>query len=327
MKYTDLSPMHIIPMSMEEVIEDRFPDVHYNYSSNIQYQECVALETEVLPQMDGYIVEFRHIEEILMNLTSSDIQEALPLAETLSSYYDEIINVGQIYHEYNRKLNEACDWIKHVLSHQNSLLDKGTVKEKELDSFLNEIHTTWVKIRNAYSALQRYYVSIIHPDIQILQSYLIGNITKVELSDKLKSMWESNDVVIQLNEDLQILIREYSTKMTLAKEGNVEDYRKLLTVDFPLINRENVYELELVKKSAAINDSRLQEIVDNLKVDVIHYLPELIRECYDRLIESMREIRYGLIRPVEAVVVQLDELIDELEKYRKSTIMDTDFFM
>ena len=319
--------MYIIPMNMEEFVEEMFPYARYNYNSNTEYLECVALETDILPQIDGYIVQFRHVEEILLNLTTSGIQESLVLAETLSSYYDEIIDIGQIYHKYQMKLNEACDWIKPVISHQNFLLDRGTVKEEELDSFLNEIHTTWVKIRNAVNALQRYYINIIHPDIQILQSYLIGNITKVELSDKLKSMWESSDVLIQLNEDLQILIREYSTKMTLAKEGHVEDCLMLLTVDFPIINRENVYELEMVKKAAAINDSRMQEIVDNLKVDVVHYLPELIRECYDRLIESMRDIRDGLIRPIEAVVEQLDEQIDELENYQKSTRMDTDFFM
>ena len=71
----------------------------------------------------------------------------------------------------------------------------------------------------------------------------------------------------------------------------------------------------------------MQEIIDNLKVDVIHYLPKLVRECHHRLIESMMEIRKDLIRPIEDVLGQLDKLIDELEDYQKSTRMNTDFFM
>ena len=120
---------------------------------------------------------------------------------------------------------------------QNVLLDEDTVTEEELDFFRNEIDTTSVKIKSAYTTLYHYYVKVIHPDIQILQGYLLGNLTKVELSEKLRSLWETRDVLNQLNEDLQILIREFSTKMTLAKEGNVEDYLLLISLDFPLINR------------------------------------------------------------------------------------------
>ena len=201
--YTNQNPMYIIAMNMEELLKVKFPYARYNYSSNIQYQECVALETEILPQIEGYIVEFRCVEEILMNLTTWDIQESLVLSKKLSSYYDEIINIGLIYHKYQKKLNESCNWIKPVLSHQNVLLDEDTVTEEELDFFRNEIDTTSVKIKSAYTTLYHYYVEVIHPDIQILQGYLLGNVTKVELSEKLRSLWETRDDLNQLNEDLR----------------------------------------------------------------------------------------------------------------------------
>ena len=85
--------------------------------------------------------------------------------------------------------------------------------------------------------------------------------------------------------------------------------------------------MELVKKAAATNDSRMQEIVDNLKVDVIYYLPELIKESYNRLIESMEELRGGLLKPVEDVLRQMNQLRKDLEIYQASTNMDTGFFM
>ena len=143
----------------------------------------------------------------------------------------------------------------------------------------------------------------------------------------MKSAEQLWDSLFLLKEDLQTQIRDYSTTMTLAKERILEDYIIYLTLDFPLINRENVYELELVKKAAAINDSRLQEIIDYLKVDVIHYLPELIMEYYNRLIESMAELTEGLVKPVGDLLGQLNQLRKDLEIYQASTNMDVDFFM
>ena len=183
------------------------------------------------------------------------------------------------------------------------------------------------KIRNAYSSLQRYYVTINHPEIEIIQSYLNGNLTKMELGKKLKSMEDSGDVLYQLKEDLLTLITEYSTKMTLAKNSLVQLYKIYLNFDFQIINGQNVYELELVERAAAISHSHIQEIVDNLKSDVAHYLPELITQSYNGLIKSMEEVSYGLVKPIEDVLGQLDELRKDLEIYQTSTRMDTDFFM
>ena len=321
--YTKYSPMYIIPMNIKELVEERFPYARYNYSSNIQYQECVALETELLPQIDGDIVVFRDIEELLMNLTSSEIQESLILSETLSSYYNKIINVKLIYHKYERKLNEACNWIIPVLSHQNFLLWKFTSIHGTPLILLKDVETSLDKIRNIYLKLHQYYSAVIYPDIDILQNYLTGNITKMELGKKIKSMEESWDVLYQLKEELQTHVTEYSSKMTLTKDYFVQFYELYLTLDFPIINRENVNELEMVEEAAAINDSRLEEIVNNLKVDVLHYLPQLIKECFKRLINSMEEVAYGLGKPVEDMLEQLDELRNDLDIYQRSTRMDT----
>ena len=114
--------------------------------------------------------------------------------------------------------------------------------------------------------------------------------------------------------------------MTLAKENQLEIYSVLVSLKLPVLNTHNVYELELVKQSNALNDSRLQEIVDSLGSNVT-YLPELIAECYNRLIESMEELINGLVKPFEDMLEKMDELRNDLEIYRTSTKMDTDFFM
>ena len=140
----------------------------------------------------------------------------------------------------------------------------------------------------------------------------------------MEELW---DVLYQLKEDLLTHFTEYTAKMSLAKDSLINFFEFYLTLDLPLINRGNVYELELVKKAAAINDSFMQEIVDNLKVDVVQYLPELMKECFNRLIKSMEKIRDDPVKHIEDVLEQLAELQKDLEIYQTSTIMDTDFFM
>ena len=322
--YTRYSPFVITPLSREEQMKQKFPYARYNYSSNTQYQECVALETEVLPQIEGYIVDFRHVEEILMNLTTSEIQESLVLVRRLMSYYDEVITIELIYHKYDKQLNKACNWMPEVLNNQNLVLSKYELKPEEL---IYDMKTSLDKIRNTYVTLHHNYAMFIQPDLEILGSYLDENMKKVELVENVKSAEQLWDFLFLLKEDLQTQIRGYSSMMTLTKERVSDGYRILLTVDFPVINKENVYELELVKTAAAINDSRMQEIVDNLKVDVIYYLPKLVRECYKRLITSMEEITGKLVKPVENLLEQLNKLRNDLEIYQTSTNMDTDFFM
>ena len=276
--YTKSSPVYITPLNMEELIEEKFPHANYN-SSNEQHQECLALETEVLTQINGYVVKFIEVEEILMNLTTSRIRESLVLAETLSSLYGEIINIGLIYYKYWSKLIEACSWIYQAVNHQIFVLWKwGNTHDSPTSLLSDVVDTSLSKTRNVYSTLQHYFMTVNHPDIKILQSYLNGNLTKMELGKKLKSMEDSRDVLFQIKEDLLTIITEYSTKMTLAKDNLLQLYQMYLNFDFPIINRQNVYELELVERAAAINDSRMQELVDNLKVDVIHYLPVLITQ-------------------------------------------------
>ena len=158
----------ITTMNMEELMKQKFP--YARYSSNTQYQKCLALETEVLLKIEGYIFEFRQVEEILKNLTTSEIEESLVLIRRLLSYYDEIISIEFIYHNYDNMLNKACKWMQSVLNHQNLELSKWELKPKELQ---NEMEISLDKIRNAYVTLHHNYATVIQPDLGILESYLV----------------------------------------------------------------------------------------------------------------------------------------------------------
>ena len=328
--HLNLIPSHIPTKNIEELLKENRLHLFYNKSSNAKHQECFSMETEVLTLIDTYLSEFQEVDEIWRNLTKAPtIQEASVLAEKLLPYYSDIIHIGLMKYEYLKKLSDACDGTKSFIE-DFLRVDPRTISptQEEALLLLQDIQTSLDKIRETYVKLHRHYATGIHSNIfENLQSYLVGNITKMELGTKLRSKQKSFALLYEHKEDLRAYIKEYSTKMTLAAETLVNVYKRFVTLEFPLINIQDVYELELVKKAAAINDSRMQEIVDNLKLDVTTFLPELIRECCSRLIKIMEEVTDGLVKPVEDVVEQLDELGNDLEIYRTSTRMDTDFFM
>ena len=183
-------------------------------------------------------------------------------------------------------------------------------------------------MRIDYSKMYDNYKTAIYPNIQNLDRYLSRNMTKLELSDNLcqTSFVKSTEILYGQNADILSSMKEYTTEMTLAKENLLEIYNYLISLKLPIVNTHNVYELELVEQSDALDDYRLQGVVDSLRSDVTH-LTELISECYDRLISSIEEMTTSLVKPIEDVLEQLQNLRRDLRIYQASTEMDTDFFM
>ena len=172
------------------------------------------------------------------------------------------------------------------------------------------------------------YMTIIFPGVENLDRYLNGNMSKIELSENLgkTSFIKSAEALYGQNADILSSIKNFITEMILAKENLLGLYSTMVSLKLPILNTHNIYELELVKQAGALDDPRLQQIVDSLKSDVTH-LPELVEECYNRLIRSMEEVIAWLVKPVEDVLEQIDELRKDLEIYQTSIRMNTDFFM
>ena len=280
--HLNLIPIHIPTKNIEELLTENRLHLFYNKSSNAQHQECFSMEAEVLTLIDTYLSEFQEVDEIWRNLTKAPtIQEASVLAKKLLPYYSDIIHIGLMKYDYLRKLNNACHGTKSFIEDLLRVNPKTvSPRQEEALALLQDAQTSLEKIRETYIKLRRHYDTAINSNIfENLQSYLDGNITKMELDAKLRSKQKSFALLYEHKEDLHANIKEYSTKMTLSTETHVNMYKRFVTLEFPLINIQNVYELELVEKAAAINDSRMPEIVNNLKIDVTIFLPEMIREC------------------------------------------------
>ena len=125
---------------------------------------------------------------------------------------------------------------------------------------------------------------------------------------------------------LNLRIKEYLSYAVILSGVVYHNYHEYVTMDMEVVNTKNVYELELVKAAGSVNNSELQEIVDGLKSDVKD-LPDLTRLTFNKMMSSMEEVIDDVVKPIEDVLLQIQQLRNELDVYQKSTRMDTDFFM
>ena len=213
--HLNLIPSHIPTKNIEELLKENRLHLFYNKSPNAQHQECFSMEAEVLAQIDAYLSEFQEVDEIWKNLTKApNIKEASVLAEKLLPYYSDIVHIGLMKYEYLKKLNDACDGTKSFIEDLLRVNPKTlSPTQEEALVLLQDTQTSLDKIRETYVKLRRHYDTAINSNIfENLQSYLDGNITKMELGAKLRSKQKSYALLYEHKEDLHAYIKEYSAK-------------------------------------------------------------------------------------------------------------------
>ena len=312
----------------DELVSSVFVNSTYNYRANTHYMKCNELETEVLPLIQEPILRrAREAWETMLNITEAEtIPEVLVYADRLTGFLGDAINNRLLEETYWQRMYDQCNWVNDFISQEIPYIDRS--KEVQGEEIRYTVAEILDSMGRAYMKMYENYDIMIHNNLVILDRYLNGSMTKIELSEMLSHMAviKSAEVLYGQNADLSSSIKEYITEMTLAKEIQIGIYGTFIPSILSIISPYNVHELELVEQSVALNDSHLQEIVDSLKSDVTH-LPELVAECYDRLIKSMEDVTDGIVKPVEDVLEQLQELRQDLRIYTTSTEMDTDFFL
>ena len=292
--------------SPEEFISSIFFNGTYNYSANIRHTRCIAMETEVLQLIEEPLVRAKEAWRIIwLNLTTAEtIQEAQVFAEKLAGYYGDVINNGLLRHKYYNKMEEYSTWIVEFIDEDLALL-VGSEQEEIAGEIRKKMRKILDTMRIDYSKMYENYITSVHPNIENLRRYLNRNMTKMELSQNLSqiSFIKSTEILYWQNADILSSIKKYTTNMTLAKEILMKICSALVSLKLPILNKYIVYELELVKYSGDLDDSRMRELVDSLKSDVTH-LPQLVAECYNRLIKSVEEMTNALVKPIDDVLEQ-----------------------
>ena len=212
----------------EEFVAKIFINGTYNYSTNINYTKCVAMEREVLQLIEEPLVEAKMAWNIFLNLTTADtIQEALVYAERLTGYYGNIIDNGLIRLTYSDKMSDQCNWITNFIHHEIQRVDWTKLTEgKGIRKNMRKILDV---MRRDYRKLYENYMTMILLKIEKLDSYLQGNMTKTELSESVSetSFVKSADALYGRNTDILSSIKEYTTEMTPGQRKSTGNLQRL----------------------------------------------------------------------------------------------------
>ena len=75
---------------------------------------CKNAETEVINLTRGYFPIFEALKETALNLTKAlTLQEAMVYAQKITTYYNIIVEIGQLYTKYQDKI--ACYELSGIL--------------------------------------------------------------------------------------------------------------------------------------------------------------------------------------------------------------------
>ena len=136
----------------------------------------------------------------------------------------------------------------------------------------------------------------------------------------------STDVLLSNEEALNSNIRSFSNQLTLAENQLLKFYQYISSQDFPFINQGNVEQLELVKRTADVDDAETQEILHSLQSDV-NDLPKLVTASIDKMGDGVTDVIDHIVRPVEELVQEFVYLRRNLAKFEASTEINNDFLM
>ena len=162
------------------------------------------------------------------------------------------------------------------------------------------------------------------PAVTLGDYYLEGNVTKLTLSGAFDTLHlrKAVDELSDHSADLSEFTNAYANAMINGRDKFEDMYEKMLNLKLPILNLMTVNTLELVKHAAQINDSRMQDLVHNLRQNPEDII-ELVKETYNRVMDPTN----FLIKPVNDVVKKTEPLAESLKEYKTAIKLNTEFFM
>ena len=311
-------------------VEELYLNTSVNISEILEHVECLDAQDEAMDVVGIY----ETMAELAVNVTRSDtFAEAYSYAIQIPPLF-KVTEVSYAYENLGvieSNVQIKCNWLSKI---SNKIMVMAYVDHifQEAENLV-ELPSN---IRLLFKSMAPFFNNLnneIRHNIKIFtgkaQDYLDQKITKSKLSQKFASthflMYKEN--VEDLTDDLQQVIKDYKKEITTGMDKLKDYYKTYLKLDLPVINYNNVYQLNLVKNAAQINDTILQNITNGLENNLEENMAALITETYQRLIQPFTDMETNLLDPVEDMLEQIKDLDESLMEYKLSNKMNTNFFM
>ena len=320
---TDTGPIKAYADTVKEI----FMNGTFDYSSNENYIRC--LEEEKKFPTEKHLETSKRVKDIALNMVQSDFSEALVYAQQIADNYLDLRDTLLDYNDFYSKINEYCYWYNGICQEEHTIVSNALAEMRAaiVDTYNGNI---WFhNVGNHYSALYKIYNENILPTLAKAGDYLLGNITKKKLHRLLEqgTFTMGKDDLLDFNADLNEDIKYFIENVQNAEESMVKAYEQLVQLKIPILTTHNVYNLLMVQLVKDVNDARMQEILESLKHCLDTGLVSLVRLTFQRILDSVNEVKEEIVKPMEDLMGEIKVLRNSLHEYEESTIIDSNFFM
>ncbi len=305
-----------------ESVEFLFTNLTRNLTAIEEHKNCL-----------DYWEEFTKIDEIFVNITgfganmstAKTYDEAYQYAKYIPKYHRQRVALPykeEKYESLYSEMRDSCNWMKNY--------GKETVKKgkKILRKFEHVLARMRVRVselvhqQHLFEHMSRVMTDLLEPAINTAEQ-IFKNITT-----------STNNQLMASTENYVILRQKFSDGMFYFKKetGDSRDelesaYQQISMLKFPVINWNNIYKLQLVEETAALNDSEWPELTNSVGVGFGTSLSLMIREAYDRLLTPLEELTTSFVELEVDLLLHVEEFNQFFQEYKKAASMDTGFYL
>ena len=311
----------------ENNLDTIFENTTIDISSIESHRKCKELTDE-----SGNILKlFTIIMELATNLTKSEtLEEAYSYAVQIPPFYKRRIKYDADYlEELDTNVREECDWLREL--GEETREDGGRVGREfgnakdQKDAALRQFTT----LTELFNKLYKEIVDKIDPTTSTSKEYINGFVEKTALCLEFETplFKKAIEDLSDINRDLVEVLKDYIEEMTVGLGKMRRAYTGLFKLKLPVMNSYNIHQLQLVQRAAEMNDTLIQDVVNNIENNVEDPMYALEAEIHERLITPIGQMENTVADPVDDLLSQIGKLDESLNDYKESTKMNTEFFM
>ena len=276
-----------------------------------------------------------HMNEILQqfpNLDRTDPDEALSFLKTIAQIFRSFQGMKNKFQKADAKLRDVCVW-----SNQNiTVITRRWVQAKADILYAGyTFHRGSYPPRETRDILRGYKGENkkMNLSLNVAEAFLNENATKWKLASAVlsKDFQRAKSFHALAKHTLKQTLHTYFNEMNTAWDALNQGYSDLLSQEQPVLKRQNVFLLEIVKEALKINSTegclkpKLDELSSgsNFKRSFVMFLACL----YSNFLKPMQYASRGIEKLVIEFLKSVDSLEKNLKHYKMDIEMESSFFL
>ena len=245
-----------------------FENTSIDISSIESHNKC----RDFLDESTDILELFTIIMELATNVTKSEtLEEAYFYAVQIPPFYKRRIKYDVDYlEELDTNVREECDWLTEL--GEETREDEGRVGREfgnakdQKEAARRQFNT----LTDLFNKLYKELVDKINPSTSTAKEYISGSVEKTELCQEFETplFKKAIEDLSDINRDLVEVLKDYVEEMTVGLAKMRRAYTGLFKLKLPVMNSYNIHQLQLVQRAVEMDDTLIQDLVNNIEKDV-----------------------------------------------------------